>query len=221
MSKRFWVETSPSGRQQFVLKRSRSHGHHHHHHHHGHDHVKVDKDHYTVTREEWNSLVERGRALEESNIALASDNRGLKTELDRLNCLVPQLQNQNAALYAENESLRRSVQNAGDHSARYSREVERLEIKVDKLEKEKRDIKDENSDLRVRVKSLSKQLDDSFNRRVTDLVREVDYWKDQYRMWRSKHDDLGRRHDVILLTLDTRTDKMKAYEDILKRHRII
>lgn len=230
MSPRFWVETKPTGEKQFVLKRSHSHGHRHHHHHdHGHEYFKVDHHgHHKVTRDEWKSLLERERVLEESNIGLATENHSLKSNLaaaqadaNRLSALVPQLQTQISALYADNESLRRSIDNAGEHSARHYREVERLEHKVDKLEKEKKDVKDENADLRVRLRALSRQLDEGFNRRVDDLVRDVDYWKAQCRSWKSKFDDLRHRHDVILTTLEARTEKMDAYEEILKRRRII
>lgn len=243
MSKRFFVETKSDGRQQFVLQRSHSHGHHHHKHtlghighhiahHHGHHHghhkghhhghhKKTDHGHVKIAREEWNSLLEREKHLEETNIVLAAENRTLKTDLEavhaeagHLTALVPQLKNEIAALYADNDALRRTVEKSGEHAAKQFRDMEKLECKLKKLEKEKKAIKEDNDDLRGRVKALSRQLDDTASRRMDDLVRQVEYWKDQFNTWK-------RRHEATVITLNVRTEKMEQYGDILRRRGII
>lgn len=223
MSRRWYLETTPSGKQQFIsIKRSRSHGHHHHHHRHEHDTFKVG-------REEWNRLVERERCLDETNKSLVCEVSALKASLSTAQAeahhlchvVVPQLQGQINVLCADNDALRRSVDNAGQNSSRHCREEERLKQTIDKLEKDKDDLKKENADLREKVKCLSRQVEQGCGRRLSDLLRDVDYWKDQCRYWKSKFEDMRQRHDDTCGILEIRTKKMRAYEEILKRRRII
>ncbi|KAG8423169.1 hypothetical protein J3458_000084 [Metarhizium acridum] len=146
MSRRIYLETTASGKHQFVsIKRSRSHGHHHHHHHH------VEHEYYKVSVEEWDSIKERERCLEDTNRSLAAEVSSLKASLTAAqgdahnlrHVVVPQLQNQ------------------------HSRDAERLRQTIDKLEKEKKDIKDENHSLKDRVKHLQDELKSSM--RATNI----------------------------------------------------
>ena len=221
MSRRWYVETTPSGTQQFVsIKRSRSHGHHHRRHEH---------DTCKVSREEWKRLVERERCLDETNKSLVCEVSALKASLSTAQAeahhlchvVVPQLQGQINLLSADNDALRKTIDNAGQDSSRHCREEERLKQAIDKLEKEKADIKKENTDLQDRVKCLLKQVERGCGRRFQDLLGDIDYWKDQCRYWKAKFDDTRQRHDDTCGMLEIRTEKMRAYEEILRRRRII
>lgn len=222
MSRKFYVETNSSGKPHFVkLKRSRSHHHHHHHddhHHHEHRHHTRRHSHweedycrpeyYKVSREEWNVLKERERLLDENNKALLEENKCLRgnmaavqEEVTRLqHCVVPELQARNDSLFAENASLRKSIDTAAGHASKHHIELDRLQCKVDSVEKE-------NCDLRTRIRNLTRQLDSSRDRRVQELYKEVRYWKDKFA--------------DIQEVLDLRTRRMEAYEDILRRRGII
>lgn len=216
--------------------------HHHHHHHHKHKHHKHHKhchdpepepvpcrEYYKVSVEEWNILKERERCLDEQNRSLVDENKALRTSLSaaqadvhRLeHCVVPELQARNDALYADNQSLRRSIDNATEQAARHHAEMEKLRCRNDKLEKEAKDAREEACDLRDRIRHLTKQLDQSCNRRVAELARDVARWKEETRYWKSKFEDLERRHCEMLDTLEMRTERMEAYEELLKRRCII
>ena len=221
MSRRWYIETTPSGKQQFVsIKHSRSNGHHHHRHEH---------DTCKVSREEWKRLVERERCLDETNKSLVCEVSALKASLSTAQAeahhlchiVVPQLQGQINVLCADNDALRRSIDNAGQNSSRYCREEERLKEMIDKLEKEKNDIKKEATDLREKVKCLARQVEQGCGRRLSELLRDMAYWKDQCRYWKLKFEDSRQRHDDTCGMLEIRTEKMRAYEEILKRRRII
>lgn len=240
MSRKYLIETTSSGKQKFVkLKRSRSYGNshshdhhhlfdHHHHHRHCHDHDPC-REYYKVSVEEWNVLKERERILDEQNRSLIDENKSLRAslaaaqaEVHRLeHCVIPELQSQNNTLYADNQSLRRSIDNAAEQAAKHNAEMERMQSKVDKLQKENKEGKEENCDLRSRIRSLMKQLDRSCNQPLSDLAREVAHWKEEARYWKSKFEDLERRHCEVLDVLEMRTERMEAYEEILKRRRII
>ncbi|EFY93574.1 hypothetical protein MAC_00065 [Metarhizium acridum CQMa 102] len=224
MSRRIYLETTASGKHQFVsIKRSRSHGHHHHHHHH------VEHEYYKVSVEEWDSIKERERCLEDTNRSLAAEVSSLKASLTAAqgdahnlrHVVVPQLQNQVHLLSRDNDSLRKSLDNASRNEEKHSRDAERLRQTIDKLEKEKKDIKDENHSLKDRVKHLQDELKSSCGRRTSDLIREIEYWRKECRYWKDRYEDTKRSHDDICITLDIRTEKMRAYEEILKRRRII
>ncbi|KAF7541346.1 hypothetical protein G7Z17_g11987 [Cylindrodendrum hubeiense] len=220
-SRRCFVDTDVDGRPQFVsIKRSRSYGHHSHRH---------SCDYYKVSKEEWKALAERNHALEEANQAFSVQNDSLRTTLSvaqaeahHLNhAVVPQLQEQVAILAADNEALRRSIDSSSGSSTRTHRDIAKLRHKVSKLEKENQHVKDENSDLRVRLHELSKQIDQGVSRRVSELTREIEYWTNQRRFWKSKYEELLERYNGMCTILDTKTEKVEVYEDILRRHRII
>ncbi|KAJ6439594.1 intermediate filament protein domain-containing protein [Purpureocillium lavendulum] len=235
MSRRWYFETTPAGKEQFVsIKRSRSHHHrhyhhkdplggHHHHHHHG------DHDTYRVSRDEWNRLVERERCLEETNKSLVAEVAALKASLSAAQAeahhlchvVVPQLQGQVNVLAADNEALRRSLDSAGNSSAKHCHELDRLKQTIAALEKEKCTLADDNACLRDKVKSLARQLEQACGRRVADLLADVRYWKDQVHHWKCQFEETRRRHDDTCGMLEIRTEKMRAYEEILRRRRII
>ncbi|KAG6037674.1 hypothetical protein E4U41_004861 [Claviceps citrina] len=277
MSRRFYIETSASGKKQFVaVKRSRSHSHSHshshghgHHKHHDHQHQHPDddghdhkhhkhhqhhdqqqqhqdetclhtQDYYRVRVDDWNRIKERARRAEEQNKHLVAELDALKasvaTELDALKAglataqaeahdlataVVPQLQSQVTLLTTDNEALRKSLQNASDNEGKHCREEEKLKQTVDRLERELKELKDENAGLRVRAKHLQHKVEQGSDRRLTDLLVEIGYWRDLYRHWKGKYDGVKRLHDDVRITLDIRTDKMRAYEEILKRRGII
>jgi hypothetical protein len=108
MTKRWFVETTPEGRQQFVaIKRSRSYA--------GRQDRVREIDYVKVSLDEWNSLVEKERKLEEINKTVVDENSRLKTtyqaEAKRLAVVVvPSLERQIASLSIENEALRRSIE---------------------------------------------------------------------------------------------------------------
>lgn len=239
MSPKYVIETTSSGKQKFVkLKRSRSHGHshdhhhhlfdHHHHHRHCHD-EEPRRDYYKVSVEEWNILKERERILDEQNRALADENKSLRdnlsaaqAEVHRLeHCVIPDLQAQNNILYADNQSLRRSIDNAAEQAAKHHADMDKLQCKADKLEKENKEVKDENCDLRQRIRALSKQLDQSYNRRVADLAHELAHFKEEAQYWKARFENVKCRLCEALDTLDIRTERMRAYEEILKRRGIM
>lgn len=231
------METSLGGKPKFVkLKRSqshheRSHHDHHHHHHrhreleHGHKHYK-ESEYYMVRIEDWKILKDRDRILSDNNQALGDSNKSLITENQDLrtsisavqaeahrleHAVIPDLQCQIASLQADNQSLRRSVDNAADQASKHNKELDKLQCRIDKLEKENKEFRDDNHDLRTRVRALLRQLDQSCNRRMSDLVREVDYWKDEGKYWKSKYYE-------IIDDMDIRTERMKSYEEILRRN---
>lgn len=223
MSRRFYLETSATGKQQFVsIKRSRSHGHHHHHHH-------VEQDYYKVSVDEWNHLKERERCLEETNKSLVAEVSALKAGLTAAqgeahhlcHVVVPQLQQQIHLLTVDNEALRKSLDNASHNEGKHCRDEEKLRQTIDKLDKEKKELKEENHCLKDKIKHLQRQIESGVGRRSSELLREIDYWRDQYRYWKDKYEHAKRNHDDVCVTLEVRTEKMRAYEEILKRRRII
>ncbi|KAK5997887.1 hypothetical protein PT974_00253 [Cladobotryum mycophilum] len=223
MSKRYFVETAPGGRQQFVsVKRTRSYGGHHHH-------VR-EIDYIKVSLDEWNGLVEKERKLQEVNKSVVDECNTLKSTLlatqadnKRLNTVViPGLDKQIACLTADNEALRRSLDHVGDHSSKHHREEDKLRSKVVKLEKDNIELRNENLNLLERNKSLQKQTDGgSYGRRVAELIADVEYWKNLSRSWRSRYLGLRQRYDEIYDLLETRSKKLRAYEDILQRNNMI
>ncbi|KAH7133221.1 hypothetical protein B0J13DRAFT_96184 [Dactylonectria estremocensis] len=221
MSRRCYVDTDADGRPQFVaIKRSQSYRHHSHRH---------NCDYYTVSREDWKALAERNRALEEANQAFGLQNDSLRASLSSAQAeshhlnhtVIPQLQEQVVILSADNEALRRSIDSSNGSSVRTVREIAKLRHKVCKLEKENQLVKDENSDLRVRLHELSKQVDQGVSRRISELTKEIEYWSNQRRFWKSKYEELLERYNGMCTILDTKTEKVEVYEDILRRHRII
>ncbi|KFA62323.1 hypothetical protein S40285_06365 [Stachybotrys chlorohalonatus IBT 40285] len=228
MSRKYYIETTHTGRKQWVLPLKRSHSHSHHHHHHSHHHG-TEKEYYKVACGEWERLVEKEQELEKSNRALVLERDTLKVALANSQgdthqyktVVVPQLQEQLAILRSENHSLRRYIDDVGDRSSKYYQEVERLEGKVKKFECLTGELREENADLKARVKALSKQLEQSLTRRVADLKKELDEEKGHCNSLHTKWKELRDRYTDTLNVLDARTRKMEAYEDILIRRGII
>ncbi|KAG5971340.1 hypothetical protein E4U55_001245 [Claviceps digitariae] len=257
MSRRFYIETSASGKNRFIaIKRSRSHSHHDHHHHrhkkhhgsHHHDHSQSQEtcfetqDYYKVRVDDWNHLKERERHLQEANSHLATEVSTLKANLAAVQAeahnlsqvVVPQLHSQIGILTTDNEALRKSLDNAGNNEGKHCREEEKLKQTIDKLDKEKKELKDENATLKDKLKTLQRQTERggcdgrcsrsrsrSRSRSSDLLLDEIEHWRNLYRHWKDKHDDAKRLHDDVCATLEIRTEKMRAYEEILKRRRII
>ncbi|KAH6885882.1 hypothetical protein B0T10DRAFT_563868 [Thelonectria olida] len=218
MSRRWYVDNDCDGRPQFVtIKRSRSYHHHNHKHH---------TDYYKVSREQWEALVEQNRVLAEANEAFGAQNEALRTSLSvsqaetqRLSyAVVPQLQEQIAALSAEIHALRHGSDTS---SSRHHRELNRLRARVAGLETENKQLIDENADLRYRLAELSKQLDQGSNRRIAELTQELDYFKNQRRYWKSQFENLTDHYDSLRKILDAKSKKLAKYEDILRRHCLI
>ncbi|TQN73279.1 hypothetical protein CSHISOI_02203, partial [Colletotrichum shisoi] len=193
-TRRWYLETSPDGRYQFVsLKRSRSHHYdrRHHHHHHHHDpqppspsppppHRCCRDDCAHVTREEWNDLVERERKLREVNDGLARENYSLKCNLQasnnegqRLSGLVTALQAENQLLREEIASLRCSIDSSSDNAAKYLRENERLKHKLSKVEKER-------DGLLARVRELSRHAQHGLLERIEEVKRLALAWERKF-----------------------------------------
>ncbi|KAL2210345.1 hypothetical protein CC79DRAFT_493442 [Sarocladium strictum] len=213
MPRHIHVEAKSSkGNPQFVTcKRSHSDGHkhkNHHHYQHNHDVVKVGRD-------EWEALKERERTLADSNKSFAYENNTLKAnlsatqqELHRLvHGVIPQLQTQAAA--------------ATNDAQRHFREAERQHQQALKLERENKNLRAENGDLRTRVQELRRQLDGAMGRRVAELLKDVDYWKDQYRRMKTKNDGAWRQYDDLVASVRLKSEKLAVYEDILRRRGLI
>jgi predicted nuclease with TOPRIM domain len=180
MSRRCYVETSPDGRPQLVtIKRSRSYHHTHRH----------QCDYYKVSREEWKTLIRQNELLDEANQAYAAQNETLRSRLHaseaethRLcHVVIPSLNDQVAKLSRENECLRRAAEKPCDPpvhilpiSTHHHSELERLREKACKLDKENKTLRDDNGDLRFRLRELSKQVDQSLSRRVADLTKQIE-----------------------------------------------
>ncbi|KAM5342971.1 hypothetical protein ACJ41O_013937 [Fusarium nematophilum] len=220
MSRRCYVETSPEGRPQFVtVKRSRSYHHHNHRH---------SCDYYRVSRDEWKTLVKQNELLDEANQAFATQNETLRSRLHSAEAethrlchvVIPQLQDQIVGLSADNECLRRSIDNASDSSARSHRDMDKIRAKVCRLEGENKTLREENGDLRFRLRELSKQIDQNLSRRVTDLMKQVEYWTNQSCFWKKKYEELRERHIGLITVVESKTEKIEVYEDILKRRRV-
>ncbi|KJZ80455.1 hypothetical protein HIM_00305 [Hirsutella minnesotensis 3608] len=241
MSRRWYFETSPSGKEQ-VIAVKRTHHHRHHRHHHRHHDPNV----YKVSREEWNRLIEREQCLADTNRCLSDEVNTLRASLAAAQAdahnfstvIVPQLQNQINVLAADNDALRRTIENAGDSTARRCREEERLCQIIDKLEKERNCLEKsraeaekarcclekENSTLRSEIADLRERLKCVTILPVNqgcDGQRDVEYWKEECRYWKAKFEDTRRRHDDTCGILEIRTEKMRAYEEILKRRRFL
>ncbi|CEI65265.1 hypothetical protein FVEN_g6304 [Fusarium venenatum] len=226
MSRRCYVETSPDGRPQLVtLKRSRSYHHTHRH----------QCDYYKVSREEWKTLIRQNELLDEANQAYAVQNETLRSRLHaseaethRLcHVVIPSLNDQVAKLSRENECLRRAAEKPCDPpvhilpiSTHHHSELERLREKVCKLEKENKALRDDNGDLRFRLRELSKQVDQSLSRRVADLTKQIEYWTNQSGFWKKKYDDLRERHLGLITIVESKTEKTEYYDDVLKRRRV-
>ncbi|RDA91127.1 hypothetical protein CP533_0443 [Ophiocordyceps camponoti-saundersi (nom. inval.)] len=239
MSRRWYFETTPSGREQII---SVKHYRHHHRHHHRRHHEDDDDNNNNnnnnnghcrkVSREEWDRLVDRERCLAESNKRLTDEVCSLKTSLGTAQSevqhlsqvVVVQLRSQIDALAAENASLRQSAECAAKRCSELDELVQRLQRERDCLEKNRIEadkayafLERENADLRQKIKCLERRAEAPLppcDGRLRDLARDVEYWKDRYY-------DARRRLDDSCGILELRTKKMRVYEEILRRRRFI
>ncbi|KOS22026.1 hypothetical protein ESCO_001736 [Escovopsis weberi] len=232
MAKRYFVETTPGGRQQVVsVKRSRSYG--------GHQNRVREFDYIKVSLDEWNGLVEKERRLQQVNRTVVDETNAVRSALlsaqadnKRLTAVVvPGLDKQIASLTVENESLRRACAGAGDAPPaplpsaikKTYREEEKLRARVARLEEQAVELRSENVALQERNRSLQRKVDaeaESPERRA-DLVTDAEYWKGLSRSWRSRYLGLRKRYDELYDLLDTRSKKVRAYEDILERNGMV
>ncbi|KAG5974555.1 hypothetical protein E4U58_002828 [Claviceps cyperi] len=258
MSRRFYIETSATGKTKFVsIKCSRTpNGHHHHHHHrHGklhHHHLPKQQppqepcpdpqDYCKVRIDDYNSLKERERTLQESQTRLLADIEFLQTSLSTAQAeahnlsqvLVPQLQNQLGILTTDNDALRNSLDKASSNEEKHCRQTEKLKQKVEKLKNVKKEQREENKGLREKLAQVHRQRQQSEGsgcRRsgtgtgtgtgtgMSELLREIEYWKGLYRHWKDRYEDVKRRYEHVCRTLDARTEKMRVYEEILSKRR--
>ncbi|PHH66418.1 hypothetical protein CDD81_7473 [Ophiocordyceps australis] len=251
MSKRWYFETTTTGRQHVSVKRSRSH---HHHHHHRHRH---ELDSYLVGREEWKRFIERERLLEGRNKTLAADVDALtlalaaaQTEATHLRRhVIPQLQDTTTALRDNNERLRRSLESKSNTWPMPSRQEDELRREVERLQRQNKELQDatpdpdkdsinldeeredlrrgiaelrgENASLKSRLMALSRQAGDSCGRRLTNMLGDMEYWKEQCKYWKAKFENEALRYQDTKGMLEIRTDKMKAYEELLKGRKLI
>ncbi|KAK6225871.1 hypothetical protein QIS74_01918 [Colletotrichum tabaci] len=231
-TRRWYLETSPDGRYQFVsLKRSRSHHHDRRHHHH-HDpqppspsppppHRCCRDDCAHVTREEWNDLVERERKLREVNDGLARENYSLKCNLQasnnegqRLSGLVTALQAENQLLREEIASLRCSIDSSSDNAAKYLRENERLKHKLSKVEKER-------DGLLARVRELSRHAQHGLLERIEELKRLALTWERKFDAVDDHNKRLRRDLEAQRCFIADQEVKIRLYERVLRRHGFI
>jgi regulator of replication initiation timing len=168
-----------------------------------------------VDRAEWEALKERERTLADSNKSFALENNTLKANLSAtqqeihrlIHGVIPQMQSQVVA--------------ASEQAQRYYREAERQQQRAGSLERENKELRAEIGDLRSRVAELRRQLDASMGRRVAELLKEVEYWKDQYRRMKTKHDSAWRQYDELCASVRLKSEKLAVYEDILRRRGLI
>jgi chromosome segregation ATPase len=227
MSTRYYLETLPSGKQQWVkLKRSRSHGLEHHHHH-GHHHHHHDHGHHCahVTKEQWKELVERERATQAHNEALqaqkdalARENSEIKAnlsnvegELRRAQSYITDQTHRINHLVHDNHALQHSLNNAAEQNAQQAREIEQLRHKHNKLEKE-------NDTLHKIIRDLKKQLQDRVTDEIIALRRDISHWIRKYEALDSHNHRLRQDIESLRGTIAELRDRIGYYQRILRRH---
>ncbi|EQB47019.1 hypothetical protein CGLO_13887 [Colletotrichum gloeosporioides Cg-14] len=222
-NRRWYVETAPDGRTQYIsLKRSRSH------HYYGHPHYEQPQcsppvqhhrccrdDCCHLGRDEWNDLVERERKLREANDCLARENVSLKAnyqaaeaEARRLGGIVPILQAENQALRDENSALRCSLENAGGHTGKFHREVEKLRHRLHKIERER-------DALIARVKELSRHY---VSDKVEELRRIIVNWERKFDVVDDHNKRLRRDIEDQRCMIQEQEERLRTYERILRRN---
>ncbi|TPX17136.1 uncharacterized protein E0L32_003254 [Thyridium curvatum] len=240
MPGKLYVETTPKGRRQFVLKRSHSHNHHHHHHHPKHHSDIYDDDDSCCTSEKMNDLLRRERSLRERNEALLRENYALKAnwtasdqEVRRLTAWVPQLQGRIQLLERENHELRRSV----DHDADLEDQVRAARNKYTKarndgeaLRQQNRRLEHDKKGLADRVRELARDLADgqSWRDRYDRLDRSYRSLFERHAAMRTNFDKANGEKEALQARVDDLYDdndalrrKVEAYERILYRHRLL
>ncbi|KAM3431271.1 hypothetical protein NHJ13734_007375 [Beauveria thailandica] len=178
----------------------------------------------------WNRILEREAALDKANKGLVcqvdkarKDLATAEAEAHRLGSVViPQLECQITKLSDENEALRRELQSATGSCGRHHVEIEALRIRICHQDKEIKDLECDKSNLERRVEELLRQIGShqgggcggGCNRRIEDLTRDVVHWKDRFL-------DMQQRRNNLSEQLDEQGDKVKTYEEILRRNGFI
>lgn len=169
----FFVETKPSGKRQWVLKRSNSDPHHHHHcHHHFHDDVYLSRDELDNMKERERNVRQEIKRLKAENRALSANWQAAHYEQRQLQNIVPQLEEHIRRLVAENQQLKRSINS--DHS-NASERVRQYRIKYTKAE-------NENEGLRQTIRHLQSEIHDSVDR-IRGLIDQVNVYKMDAKKW--------------------------------------
>lgn len=199
MSRHFYLEKSSSGRERVVIsKRPRSHA----------CHCSNENGYFVISRNDWNLHLERERLLEEAKKDLISERDKLKASVlaagaaDQAkveNLELAKLQAQYKCLLMDNDMLRNGMEKAERKANLRLDEEERLKEDISCLEKKNKKLQVEKSDLRLRLERLSEQVDQSCNRRVAELRRDLEFWRDDCSSWKSKFEDAK----VKLCSLDS------------------
>ncbi|KAJ4150297.1 hypothetical protein LMH87_011052 [Akanthomyces muscarius] len=146
-----------------------------------------------------------------------------QAETHRLGSVViPQLECQIANLSAENETLRRQLQNTTGRHVRHPAEVEALRIRICHQDKEIKDLKCDKASLERRLEDLLRQISQhrcggcggGCSSRIEELVRDAAQWKDKFF-------DMQDRRNALSDLADAQERKIRAYEDILRRNGFI
>ncbi|KAK1965796.1 hypothetical protein LY78DRAFT_81282 [Colletotrichum sublineola] len=231
-TRRWYLETSPDGRYQYVsFKRSRSYHHDRRHHHHHHDHQPQPQpqpqppphrccrdDCAHVSREDWDGLVERERKLREANDALTRENYSLKCDLQaannegqRLSGLATAMQAENQLLREENASLRSTIENSGGNIAKYLRDLERVKSKLAKVERER-------DGLLARVRELSRHAHHGLSERIEELKRLVSTWERKFDAVDDHNKRLRRDLEAQRSFIADQSAKIRVYERVLRKY---
>lgn len=210
MAKDYYIETLSSGRQRCVkssaapgLRRSRSDPHD------GSSQSSRSRrvDFLDVTREEYNSLLTRERALHKENEDLRRMNSALRAnwttcddELRKIYGRMPALEEVVRSLEHENRELRRSVD---DRYHRGGSEVEDALMRG--LRNKNTKLRNENDTLLVRVRSLEREVREGVGGRARRLVEEIS-------SWRRRHERLGATVEKLQHRLDYVAARNKILE---------
>ncbi|KAM0740553.1 hypothetical protein ACQRIT_005737 [Beauveria bassiana] len=175
-------------------------------------------------------MVQREAALDKANKDLVCEVGNLKkdlataeAEVHRLGSVViPQLECQITNLSAESQELRRQLQSATGSCGRHHVEIEALRIRICHQDKEIKDLECDKSNLERRVEELLRQIGShqgsgcggGCNRRIEDLTRDVVHWKDRFL-------DMQQRRNNLSEQLDEQGEKIRTYEEILRRNGFI
>lgn len=175
MAPEYWVENSPSGRPRLKRSHTRPKD--------GHTPRprKRTVDFLDVTRDEYDQLAERERALRETYQALERENAALKSnwqacddEYRRIQYLIPQYQTQIRDLEHDNRELRRSLEGRGNNREREREDANR------RIRNKNTKLQNENETLVQRIRSLERGFRDGVDDRVHRLMEQISAWKRRY-----------------------------------------
>ncbi|KUI58651.1 hypothetical protein VP1G_05911 [Cytospora mali] len=187
MAKDYWIETLPSGRQRFVksanapsLRRAQSDPHD------GSSQSSRSRrvDFLDVTREEYNTLLVRERALNQENEELRRKNSALRAnwrtcddELRRVHSRVPSLEDAVRNLEYENRELRRGFD---DHHHHHHHRGGRERDEVRRLRNKNTKLRNDNDTLAARIRSLERDIREGVGDRARRLMEELNAWRRRY-----------------------------------------